>query len=147
MPECRVQVYVVYSSFCATLGKVVVLVPGPSLECYLATLNTALFTEECVTCTGCDARVLIEKEPASFLASSDDSIHGMAQKYQVLQERLVGVDVCELLHEQPCLVCMDIVRGIDQLFQLWDVDTRWVVLRNSYPDELALALRALSEEA
>jgi hypothetical protein len=102
---------------------------------------------KCVTCTGCDARVLIEKEPASFLASSDDSIQGMAQKYQVLQERLVGVDVCELLHEQPCLVCMDIVRGIDQLFQLWDVDTRWVVLRNSYPDELALALRALSEEA
>jgi hypothetical protein len=71
----------------------------------------------------------------------------MARQFQVLEDRLIGVDVREVLHEQPCLVCMDIVRGIDELFQLWDLDTRWVVLRNSYPDELALALRALSGDS
>jgi hypothetical protein len=94
---------------------------------------------------GCDARVLIEKEPVSFLMSPDEAVHDMAKQFRVLEDRLVGVDVPAMLHEHPCLVCLDIVHGIDELFQLWDQDTRKVVLRNSFPDELALAIRTLSE--
>lgn len=69
----------------------------------------------------------------------------MAQQFQVLDERLSGVDVPALLHEQPLLVCLDVAHGIDELFQLWDIESRPVVLQNSYVDELALVLRCLSE--
>lgn len=71
----------------------------------------------------------------------------MAKQFEVLEERLLGADVPGILHEQPRLVCLDVVQGIDELFQLWDVDTRSVVLRNSQSHELALALRTLSEHA
>ena len=90
--------------------------------------------------------MLIEKEPELFLANPDAAVHSMALQFEVLQERLLGAaDVPAIMHEQPGIVQLDVSQGLDELLQLWDVESRSDVLQNSDPCELALALRTLSE--
>lgn len=90
--------------------------------------------------------MLIEKEPELFLATPDEAVHRMSSQFEVLQERLLGAaDVPAIVHEQPGIVRLEVSPGVDELLQLWDVDSRSDVLKNSDPCELALALRTLSE--
>jgi hypothetical protein len=93
--------------------------------------------------TGCDASLLCAKQPALFYGSSEADLHAAAKQHQELCRALPGLDVDEMVQEDPLLLFSDLQWALKQFSELWDVDAE--VLQNSETAEVALAIRALSK--
>lgn len=62
----------------------------------------------------------------------------------ILRDGLEGADVDAIFEEDPTILFEDpesLRYGIQQMEELWGIDE--AILKNSWPDELALAVRAL----
>eukprot|EP00892_Ulva_mutabilis_P003468 jgi/Ulvmu1/1493/UM011_0223.1 len=90
---------------------------------------------------GCDPSILIERSPACYLLSSEATLRRMADMMLLLRTEMAGADVIAMVHEDPCILQLDLGYGVEQFKQLWDVDG--TVLRDSDPAELAFAVRHL----
>lgn len=93
---------------------------------------------------GCDVPLLVEREPALFLAPSQQEVACQVQRgMALLQQGLAGADLHQVIMLDPALLFMpELERGIKELRELWDVDEEAMAV--SDPQMLALAVRALS---
>jgi hypothetical protein len=86
---------------------------------------------------------MTEKHPEAYFASDAVTLEGLGPSYAALLAALPGVDVCQMLIDDPLLLFLDVKRGVSQLHDLWDLDE--AALQNSETFELALAIRTLSK--
>lgn len=87
---------------------------------------------------------MTERFPDAFFACDAADLEVcLADAYSALNDQLPGVDVPQLVMDDPTLLFLDVRRGLLQLHDLWDLDE--VALRNSETFELALAIRTLSK--
>lgn len=93
---------------------------------------------------GCNVTIMLERQPALFYGAAEEDLKRLLPTaYQALVQGLPGLDVDEMLEEDPRLLFEDVSVGLDQFHQLWDVDED--ALRNSETNEIALAIRTLSQ--
>lgn len=92
---------------------------------------------------GCDATLLCAKQPALYYGSPEATILAAQARHGLLCDALPGLDVNDMIEEDPKLLFLDIEAGLQRFRELWDVDAE--ALRNSETFEVALAIRALSE--
>jgi hypothetical protein len=78
-----------------------------------------------------------------FYGSSKDNLLEAAKRHQELCRALPGLDINDMVQEDPVLLFSDLRLGLQRFSELWDVNTD--LLRNSDSAEVALAIRALSE--
>ncbi len=80
----------------------------------------------------------LDHSPAYSLARSP------TEASSILRDGLEGADVDAIFEEDPTILFEDpesLRYGIQQMEELWGIDE--AILKNSWPDELALAVRAL----
>ena len=80
----------------------------------------------------------LDHSPAYSLARSP------TEASSILRDGLEGADVDAIFEEDPTILFEDpesLLYGIQQMEELWGIDE--AILKNSWPDELALAVRAL----
>jgi hypothetical protein len=91
---------------------------------------------------GCDVSLLCAKQPDLFYGVPDKELLLIPGRYRELQEALPGLDVDDMITEDPKLLFSEVAPGLREMRDLWDLDAEaW---RNSETFMVALALRALS---
>jgi hypothetical protein len=92
---------------------------------------------------------MVELLPTAFLADQNDQWNETMEKLrrtnQLLREGLQGADVDAIFEADPTILFESpesIELGLKRMKDLWKVDA--IALKNSEPEELALAVRALS---
>ena len=92
-----------------------------------------------------DVARMIELVPKGFLNSEwGETKAQISEAAEVLRSGLKGADVDAIFDEDPTILfeSPDSLRyGIQRMEELWGIDEN--ILKNSWPDELALAVRAL----
>lgn len=94
---------------------------------------------------GCDIARMVELVPSGFLVGPWDAIERqLLESSEILRDGLKGADVDAIFEEDPTILFEDpesLRTGLRRMRELWDIDEE--ALENSFPDELALAVRAL----
>lgn len=89
---------------------------------------------------------MIELLPSAFIAGPwQETVERLSHVSELLRHGLPGVDVDRMVELDPTILFEEpasIQVGIHRLYELWKVDAS--ALANSEPEELALAVRALS---
>lgn len=92
-----------------------------------------------------DIARMVELVPKGFLVSPWDSTYAqLEESSSILREGLQGADVDAIFEEDPTILFEEpesLRAGLERMKDLWDIDEE--TLENSFPDELALAVRAL----
>lgn len=92
-----------------------------------------------------DVARMVELVPRGFLSRDWNDTKAMLQESsEVLREGLKGADVDAMFDDDPSLLFEDpdsLRYGLKRMEELWGIDEN--ILKNSWPDELALAVRAL----
>ena len=95
---------------------------------------------------GSNVARMVELLPTAFLSGSwDDTFTHLRCTSNLLREGLEGADVDCMFENDPCILFEDPLSlkiGLERMIELWKVDA--TALKNSDPEELALAVRALS---
>jgi len=93
-----------------------------------------------------DVARMVELVPSGFLSQDWDQTRSRLEvSSSILREGLKGADVDQIFEEDPTILFEEpdsLLYGLARMEELWGVDEN--ILRNSFPDELALAVRALS---
>ncbi len=96
----------------------------------------------------CNVARMVELLPEGFLQQSQQSmVKRVAAINDALRGSLPGADIDMMVQEDPTILFEDkqsLSTGLRGLHDLWDVDE--VAQGNSNPWELALAIRAMSEQ-
>lgn len=94
-----------------------------------------------------DIARMVELVPTGFLVSPwDTTYEQLVETSTILRTSLKGADVDAMFDEDPTILFEEpesLRVGLERMRELWDIDDE-DMLRNSFPDELALAVRALS---
>eukprot|EP00890_Picochlorum_soloecismus_P006417 jgi/Picsp_1/6777/NSC_04117-R1_protein len=94
----------------------------------------------------CDIARMVELVPSGFLIGPWTEIEKqLLESSEILRHGLKGADVDAIFEEDPTILFEDpesLRTGLRRMRELWDLDEE--TLKNSFPDELALAVRALS---
>lgn len=85
---------------------------------------------------------LCAKQPKLFYSASDDALSSISLRYKQLHAGLPGIDVDEVIANDPVLLFIDVEAALKKMGELWTLTAD--VLGNSEPREVALAVRALS---
>lgn len=92
-----------------------------------------------------DVARMVELVPRGFLSRDwNDTKATLQESSEVLREGLKGADVDAMFDDDPSLLFEDpdsLRYGLKRMEELWGIDEN--ILKNSWPDELALAVRAL----
>jgi hypothetical protein len=92
-----------------------------------------------------DIARMVELVPKGFLVSPWDSTYAqLEESSSILREGLKGADVDAIFEEDPTILFEEpesLRVGLERMNDLWNIDEE--MLENSFPDELALAVRAL----
>jgi hypothetical protein len=92
-----------------------------------------------------DIARMVELVPTGLLVSPWDTTYKQLEEASgILRTGLQGADVDAMFDEDPTILFEDpesLRVGLERMQELWDIDEE--MLRNSFPDELALAVRAL----
>lgn len=92
-----------------------------------------------------DIARMVELVPTGFLVSPwDTTYEQLVENSTILRTGLRGADVDAMFDEDPTILFEDpesLRVGLERMRELWDIDEE--MLQNSFPDELALAVRAL----
>lgn len=92
-----------------------------------------------------DIARMVELVPTGFLVSPWDATYEqLVEAREILKTGLPGADVDAMFDEDPTILFEEpesLRVGLERMRELWDIDED--MLRNSFPDELALAVRAL----
>ena len=121
------------TQLCLWLGHVLLVVFAPLLQEVFPACNVAR---------------MVELLPEGFLQQSQQSmVKRVAAINDALRGSLPGANIDMMVQEDPTILFEDkqsLSTGLRGLHDLWDVDE--VALGNSNPWELALAIRAMSEQ-
>ena len=90
---------------------------------------------------------MVELLPTAFLGDNawEETLENLRRTSQLLREGLFGADVDAIFEADPTILFESpesIELGLQRMKELWQVDA--IALKNSEPEELALAVRALS---
>jgi hypothetical protein len=92
-----------------------------------------------------DVARMVELVPKGFLSQDWGETKAMLiETSQILRDGLRGADVEAMFDDDPSLLFEDpdsLRYGLERMEELWGLDEE--MLKNSWPDELALAVRAL----
>ena len=85
---------------------------------------------------------LCAKHPRLFYGAAEAELPRISARYKQLQSGLPGIDVDEVIANDPMLLFIDVAAALTSLGELWALEES--VLCNSEPKEVALAVRAVS---
>ena len=92
-----------------------------------------------------DVARMVELVPKGFLSRDWSETRALLiESSRILREGLKGADVDAMFDDDPSLLFEDpdsLRYGLERMEELWGIDEE--ILKNSWPDELALAVRAL----
>jgi hypothetical protein len=94
-----------------------------------------------------DVARMVELVPSGFLSQDwSETKTRLEESSSILREGLKGADVDQIFEEDPTILFEapeSLRHGLSRMEELWGIDED--ILKNSFPDELALAVRALGE--